>query len=138
MKDKNGIEIKCENCTYAMVNRSTGLLERCELNVKFESGACFIDNFSPTKTALEARILELEAECDQPQICHICGKKIVPTGTIGEDICDCVNMQFERDKFKAFVEKVANDDKETERWIQTGELIDEARALLRRESEAGK
>lgn len=49
-----------------------------------------------------------------------------------------LELQFERDKFKAFVEKVANDDKETERWIQTGELIDEARALLRGESEAGK
>lgn len=48
MKDKNGIEIKCENCEYR--------------NPCLECATCENGGFKPKGKALEARIAELEAE----------------------------------------------------------------------------
>ena len=48
MKDKNGIEIKCENCEYR---------KPC-----LECATCENGGFKPKGKALEARIAELEAE----------------------------------------------------------------------------
>lgn len=53
MKDKNGIEICCENCKYC----ETYLFAPCMIcGIKHTRG------FKPTKEALEARIAELQNE----------------------------------------------------------------------------
>lgn len=52
MKDKNGIEIKCESCA----NYGTYLFMPCLLCLAKRAG------FKPTKEAYEARIVELQEQ----------------------------------------------------------------------------
>lgn len=88
MKDKNGIEIFCENCKFSKTP------PRC----KFGSLDCL---FIPSANAYKARIAELQNTLAET------GKKLTETvKLLGERSRECGELEAEVKILKAFVMKV--------------------------------
>lgn len=54
MKDKNGIDIKCDNCAYNCAD------DGCDVSCKFDDTCFSKENFTVRSAILEARIAELQ------------------------------------------------------------------------------
>lgn len=93
MKDKNGIEIKCENCAPIVA-------WMCPNRDSYPCKTDSTDSFQPSPKAYEARIAELQKELDETE------KKLTETiKLLGERSRECGELEAYNEVLQRRVEK---------------------------------